>query len=509
VEFPTTRTRPHATVVDAASYQVEAGRTLAVVGESGSGKNLTARAALGVLPPGARVTSGTVRLHGIDLLALTPRQMRSIRGRHLSLVFQDALAALNPVLPVGQQIAEVYRVHERTGRREAARRAVEMLDRVRIPDAARRARQHPHQFSGGMRQRDMIAMALALTPQVVIADEPTTALDVTVQGQILDLLRELQDENHLSLVLVSHDLAVVAQTADHVAVMYAGQIVEQAPASALYIRPAHPCTQALMDAVPRRGRRGLPLTALPGSPRRHSANHRLPLPATLPARPRGMRRRSPRSHTRQRAHQLLPPLAGGDRRMTVVLEVRDLVKRHSPARAISMRRQTRMVTAVDGVSLSLREGETLGLVGESGCGKSTPARMLTAVDRPTSGEITVLGTRLDLLRGRALRAARRDIQLIFQDPYTCLDPRMTAGEIVREPLVIHRGLTPRGNHHSRVGDSWSWSDSAPITPDADPTSSPAVSDNASASPGHWRYGPRSWSATNPSPPSTSPYRPRS
>jgi ABC-type dipeptide/oligopeptide/nickel transport system ATPase component len=239
VEFPATRTRPHATVVDAASYQVEAGRTLAVVGESGSGKSLTARAALGVLPPGARVTSGTVRLHGIDLLALTPRQMRSIRGRHLSLVFQDALAALNPVLPVGQQIAEVYRVHERTGRREAARRAVEMLDRVRIPDAARRARQHPHQFSGGMRQRDMIAMALALTPQVVIADEPTTALDVTVQGQILDLLRELQDENHLSLVLVSHDLAVVAQTADHVAVMYAGQIVEQAPASALYTRPAH------------------------------------------------------------------------------------------------------------------------------------------------------------------------------------------------------------------------------------------------------------------------------
>ncbi|WP_255948051.1 ABC transporter ATP-binding protein [Streptomyces odontomachi] len=281
VEFAATRTRPRTTVVDGASYQVDAGRTLAVVGESGSGKSLTARAALGVLPPGARVVSGSVRLHGIDLLTLDPHRLGALRGRHLGLVFQDALAALNPVLPVGYQIAEMYRVHERASRKQAALRAVAMLDRVRIPDAARRAGDYPHQFSGGMRQRVLIAMALALTPRVLIADEPTTALDVTVQARILDLLRELQQEHHLALVLISHDLAVVARAADEVAVMYAGRVVERAPADTLYARPAHPYTRALMDAVPRRGRRGLPLAALPGTP--PDPAH---LPGGCPFRPR-------------------------------------------------------------------------------------------------------------------------------------------------------------------------------------------------------------------------------
>jgi oligopeptide/dipeptide ABC transporter ATP-binding protein len=253
-------------VVDGVSYRTEPGRTLAVVGESGCGKSLTARAVMGILPAGAQVTGGSVRLHGIDLLGLDRRALAQIRGRHISMVFQDALSALNPVLPVGFQIAEVFRAHGDLTRRQAERQAVRMLDRVRIPEAARRAGHYPHQFSGGMRQRVMIAMALALNPEVVIADEPTTALDVTVQAQIMELLADLQAEHSVSLVLISHDMGIVANAADRVVVMYAGRVAEQAPAEDLYGRPAHPYTRALLDAIPRRGSRGRPLNVLQGAP---------------------------------------------------------------------------------------------------------------------------------------------------------------------------------------------------------------------------------------------------
>jgi oligopeptide transport system ATP-binding protein len=268
VAFADRHGRPGAghAVVDGVGYRTEPGRTLAVVGESGCGKSLTARAVMGILPPGAAVTGGSVRLHGIDLLSLDARALRQIRGRHIAMVFQDALSALNPVLPVGFQIAEVFRAHRGLNRRDAAREAVVMLDRVRIPDAARRAGHYPHQFSGGMRQRVMIAMALALTPEVLIADEPTTALDVTVQAQVLDLLADLQAEHAISLVLISHDMGIVANAADRVVVMYAGRVAEQAPAAELYTRPAHPYTRALLDAIPRRGSRGKPLTVLQGAP---------------------------------------------------------------------------------------------------------------------------------------------------------------------------------------------------------------------------------------------------
>lgn len=275
VAFADAAGRPGAgsVVVDGVSYRTAPGRTLAVVGESGCGKSLTARAVMGILPRGARVTGGTIRLHGIDLLGLDRRALARIRGRHISMVFQDALSALNPVLPVGYQIAEVFRAHGDLSRRQAERAAVEMLDRVHIPEAARRCGHYPHQFSGGMRQRVMIAMALALNPEVVIADEPTTALDVTVQAQIMELLADLQAEHAISLVLISHDMGIVANAADTVAVMYAGRVAEQAPAADLYRRPAHPYTRALLDSIPRRGSRGRPLTVLQGSP---------PDPADLP-----------------------------------------------------------------------------------------------------------------------------------------------------------------------------------------------------------------------------------
>jgi oligopeptide/dipeptide ABC transporter ATP-binding protein len=255
-----------ARVVDNVSYQVAAGQTLAVIGESGSGKSITARAVMGILPRQARITGGQVRLHGVDLLSLDPAQLRRLRGRRIAMIFQDSLSALNPVLPVGFQIAEIFRAHQKMGRRESNQRAIEMLELVRIPAAARRAREYPHQFSGGMRQRVMIAMALALDPDVLIADEPTTALDVTVQAQIMELLAELQQRRRMALVLITHDLGVVADCADDIAVMYAGRVVEQAPAAPLYSSPQHPYTRALLKAVPQRGTCGQPLTILQGTP---------------------------------------------------------------------------------------------------------------------------------------------------------------------------------------------------------------------------------------------------
>jgi oligopeptide transport system ATP-binding protein len=279
VELPT-RHGP-ARAVRSVSYQVERGRTLAVIGESGSGKSLAVRAVMDILPPAARVVGGTARLSGVDLFSLTEQQRRRLRGARIGMVFQDSLSALNPALPVGKQIAEMYTTHRGIGRQEARRRAVEMLDAVHIPEARRRAADYPHEFSGGMRQRVVIAMALALDPDVLIADEPTTALDVTVQAQVMDLLAEMQRERHMALVLISHDLGVVASVADDVVVMYAGQVAEVAPAPQLYATPRHPYTRALLAAIPRPGTRGRPLSALPGAPSDLAA-----LPAGCPLRPR-------------------------------------------------------------------------------------------------------------------------------------------------------------------------------------------------------------------------------
>ncbi|MFE2188539.1 ABC transporter ATP-binding protein [Streptomyces sp. NPDC059455] len=250
VEF---RTRDGiAEAVGGVSYAVDAGRTLAVLGESGSGKSVTAQAIMGILdsPPG-RITGGQVLFRGRDLLTMGAEERRRIRGAALAMIFQDALSALNPVIPVGAQLAEMYEVHRGMSRRDARRRAVELMDRVRIPAAGQRAGDYPHQFSGGMRQRIMIAMAMALEPDLIIADEPTTALDVTVQAQVMELLAELRREYAMGLVLITHDLGVVADVADTIAVMYAGRIVETAPVRDLYRRPAHPYTRGLLDSVPR------------------------------------------------------------------------------------------------------------------------------------------------------------------------------------------------------------------------------------------------------------------
>ncbi|MEV0381583.1 ABC transporter ATP-binding protein [Nonomuraea sp. NPDC050643] len=256
-----------AQVVNGVDYAVDGGRTLAVLGESGSGKSVTARAIMGLVrPPRGTVTAGSVKLRGVDLLTLPEESRRRLRATTIAMVFQDALSALNPVLSVGYQIAELFRAHRGLSRKEAHKRAVEVLDLVRIPAAARRARDYPHQFSGGMRQRVGIGLAIALNPQVIIADEPTTALDVTVQAQIIRLLREIQREHGTALVLITHDMGLVADVADRVAVMYAGRVVEQGGAAEVYAGPAHPYTEALLGAIPRPELRGRRLAVIPGAP---------------------------------------------------------------------------------------------------------------------------------------------------------------------------------------------------------------------------------------------------
>ncbi|MYR58035.1 ATP-binding cassette domain-containing protein [Streptomyces sp. SID625] len=265
VEFRTRDGIAHA--VNGVSYEVDAGRTLAVLGESGSGKSVTAQAIMGILdmPPG-RITGGEILFQGRDLLKLPEEQRRAVRGARIAMIFQDALSSLNPVLTVGDQLAEMFTVHRGLPRGKARAKAVELMDRVRIPAAAQRVRDYPHQFSGGMRQRIMIAMALALEPDLIIADEPTTALDVTVQAQVMDLLAELRREFDMGLILITHDLGVVADVADEIAVMYAGRIVERAPVHELYKRPAHPYTRGLLESIPRLDQKGRELYAIKGLP---------------------------------------------------------------------------------------------------------------------------------------------------------------------------------------------------------------------------------------------------
>ncbi len=256
-----------AKAVNGVSFQVSAGETLAVLGESGSGKSVTAQAIMGILDtPPARLTRGTIRFQGRDLLTMSQEERRRIRGRHVAMIFQDALSALNPVLSVGKQLGEMFRVHRGMSRREAKAKAIDLMDLVRIPAAKARVNDYPHQFSGGMRQRIMIAMAMALEPDLIIADEPTTALDVTVQAQVMDLLAALQREFHMGLILITHDLGVVADVADNIVVMYAGRVVERAPVHALYKAPAHPYTMGLLDSIPRLDHKGRELAAIKGLP---------------------------------------------------------------------------------------------------------------------------------------------------------------------------------------------------------------------------------------------------
>ncbi|MGW2251531.1 ABC transporter ATP-binding protein [Kitasatospora sp. NPDC001660] len=438
------------------------GETLGIVGESGSGKSVTALSVLGLLPGTARV-QGSVKLDGRELVGLPGRELAAIRGRRVAMVFQDPLSAFTPVYRIGDQIAEAIRIHQKTDKATARRRAAELLDLVGIPAPDRALDSFPHEFSGGMRQRAMIAMAVANDPDILLADEPTTALDVTIQAQVLDVLRTAQRETGAALVLVSHDLGVIAGTADRVAVMYAGRVVETADVDELFAAPRHPYTLGLIGAVPRLDGRGGPLVPIPGSP--------APLADLPPGCP--FAARCPLAEPRCSSAE--PELLGDDRHVAACVRSAELAERRPapadvypvpevPAPAVSGERDARAkvlavsglgktfpllkgtvfkrrvgeVYAVDGVDLDLREGETLGLVGESGSGKSTTLFELLDLAAPETGRIELLGHDTATLARADAHRLRARLQIVFQDPMASLDPRMPVGDIVAEPLRAQR-----------------------------------------------------------------------
>jgi peptide/nickel transport system ATP-binding protein len=372
--------------VDGVSFELAAGEVLAIVGESGSGKSVTAQTIVGLTrSPNTRI-EGTARLRERDLIATSEAELQSVRGAEIAMIFQDPMTSLNPVYRVGAQIVEAIQAHRpEVGKAEARRQAIELLDSVGIPEPARRVDGYPHEFSGGMRQRAMIAMALALEPEILIADEPTTALDVTVQAQILRLLARLNRERGLATLLITHDLGVVAEVADRVLVMHEGKIVERGGVDEIFHAPEDPYTRKLLGAV-------------------------LRLDQAPPLRP-----------------------ARGE---APLLEVTDLVKHYPIKRGLLIDREVGRVRAVDGVSFSVEQGETLGLVGESGSGKSTLSRAVLQLIAPTSGSVRFEGREVAGLSRREMRPLRAEMQMIFQDPYASLNPRKRVGQIVGEPLRV-------------------------------------------------------------------------
>ena len=407
------------------SFNVGRGETIAIVGESGSGKSVTALSLMRLVEHGGgRILSGRLdftrpRGERIDLAGASAATMRGIRGAEIAMIFQEPMTSLNPVYTVGEQIAESIRLHQGKDHGTARREALRMLEQVRIPEATQVLDRHPHQLSGGMRQRVMIAMALSCKPALLIADEPTTALDVTIQAQILELVRTLQDEMHMAVIFITHDMGVVAEVAERVLVMYQGEKVEEGAAEAIFHAPRHPYTRALLAAVPKLG-------SMQGTDR--------------PARFSLLASNDPEAQ---------PIEAGGSAATTPLLKVRSLTTRFD-LRSGFFGRVRRRVHAVEQVSFDLAAGETLALVGESGCGKSTTGRSLLRLVDIEGGSIEFGGRDIARLPTTDVRPLRREIQMVFQDPYASLDPRLTVGFSVAEPLYVH-GIARGAEAEERVG----------------------------------------------------------
>jgi peptide/nickel transport system ATP-binding protein len=462
VSFPSESGRVAA--VRGVSYSLTKGKVLGIVGESGSGKSVSSLAVMGLLPDTAQ-TTGSVRLNGVELLGRGDRDMSKIRGNVMSMVFQDPLSALTPVYTIGDQLAEAVLTHRDVDKKTAHKRAVELLDLVGIPNAAERVRAFPHEFSGGMRQRVMIAMAVANDPDLIIADEPTTALDVTIQAQILDVFKTAQEVTGAAVVLITHDLGVVAGFADEVLVMYAGKPVETAPVDELFSHPRMPYTIGLLGSIPRLDAgRGQPLTPIEGTPPSLVA-----LPPGCPFTPRCPARITKCSEVEPELLQLSPIHSAACHRAReiqagtlpqdevfptvavepgqlertpreqrdVVLEVHNLVKHFPLTKGAVFRRTVGAVHAVDGISFDIREGETLALVGESGCGKTTTIMEILSLLPPMEGTVAVLGKQIVGLSRQDRMRIRRDLQVVFQDPMASLDPRLPVSDIIAEPLRTH------------------------------------------------------------------------
>ncbi|AEV83087.1 peptide ABC transporter ATP-binding protein [Actinoplanes sp. SE50] len=467
------------TAVRGISYDVRPGEVLGIVGESGSGKSVSSLAVMGLLPDTATIT-GSATFEGQQLLGLGDKQLSRVRGRRLSMVFQDPLSALTPVYTVGDQIAETIRIHQDIKREAAAERAIELLDLVGIPNPRQRSKGFPHEFSGGMRQRVMIAMAIANDPALIIADEPTTALDVTIQAQILEVLQTAREATGAAIVMITHDLGVVAGFADRMLVMYAGRVVETGQVETVYQRPRMPYTMGLLGSIPRldmgERQRLTPIDGVPPS--------MVDLPAGCPFAPRCPMKiqvceetepellgvvidgaghlaachRSPEIARKELTNvDVFPttvvPEATGPARLPreqrpVVLEVNELVKEYPITKGGVLRRKVGSLQAVAGISFDIREGETLGLVGESGCGKTTTIMEILELAKPTSGTIAVLGKDTAAMSRKERFAIRRDLQVVFQDPLASLDPRLPVSDILAEPMATHG--VPAAEREKRV-----------------------------------------------------------
>ena len=405
-------------VVDHVSYTLYRGRTLGIVGESGSGKSVSSMALMGLLPSNSKV-SGNAMFHSadgkdVDLLQLSEKDLRSYRGNRISMVFQEPMTSLNPVRRCGAQVVEMLQLHEDIGSDEARQRVIELFKEVLLPRPEKIFDSYPHEISGGQKQRVMIAMALVCNPDIVIADEPTTALDVTVQKTILELLRQLQQRHNIGVIFISHDLGVIAQIADEVAVMYHGCIVEQGPVGQILHHPQHPYTQGLLACRP-------PLEGRP---------LHLPTVAEFMQQQGDVHTEQPQPHAEEAPVPLEKNMA------EPLLQVRDLEVAYTLKKSL-FGRPLQQLMAVDHVSFDVLQGETLGLVGESGCGKTTLGRTLLHLIDAASGSITYKGQRLDQLSQRQMRALRPKLQIIFQDPYSSLNPRITIGNAILEPLQVY------------------------------------------------------------------------
>jgi oligopeptide/dipeptide ABC transporter ATP-binding protein len=449
--------------------RIEAGEALGLVGESGCGKSMTGLSIMGLLPQGGAIVGGSIKLDGRELVGLGEAELRTIRGNDIAMIFQDPLTSLDPTKTIGYQVAEPVRLHQRASKKQAMRRAIEVLGLVGLPRPAERLGDYPHQLSGGLRQRVMIAMALSCEPKLLIADEPTTALDVTIQAQILALLHDLKDRLGMAMLLITHDMGVIAGHADRVQVMYAGRMVEATETQNLFAHMRHPYTRALLASIPRLSQDGTQRLLSIGG-----------LPPDLAKPPPGCRFAPRCSRVTDKCRDREPSLTGessehlfscwhpvdgpadtgaadgtaaagrpvisavtgspagadGAEAPGPLLELRNLVKEFPVTAGAILQRKVAAVHAVSDVSFEVNAGETFGLVGESGCGKTTIGRLVVALERPDSGSVLLAGQDVSALSGTDLRRQRRDLQLMFQDPYSSLDPRMRVGSIIREPLSI-------------------------------------------------------------------------
>lgn len=413
------------------SFNIPKGKTIGLVGESGSGKSVSSLAIMRLIasPPG-KITNGEILFHGEDLLKKTEDQMRKIRGKKISMIFQEPMTSLNPVFTVGDQISESLILHEGLSKKLAWEKSIELLNKVGIPNPSQRISAYPHEMSGGQRQRVMIAMAIACSPELLIADEPTTALDVTIQKQILDLIAELQDQSGMSVMFITHDLGVIADIADEVVVMYKGNIVENNTCEKIFEDPKHPYTKGLLACRP----------SLISNP------HRLPMVSDFMT-PDG--KEIPNSFDITKVEKYSRPIT--EEANPVVLEINNLEK-HFPIKTNFLGQTTEWLKAVNKVSLKVRKGRTLGLVGESGCGKTTLGRTILRLVEPTSGDILYKGVKLNSLSKNDMRAMRRKLQIIFQDPYASLNPRMTIGSAIMEPMMIHKLYNTKAERQKKAAE---------------------------------------------------------